>query len=152
VYVSVYVPVFGVKLVRVGSLPVAEPRPRIHGPGDAAAVLWRYLGAADREHLAALLLDTKNGLIGVSTISVGDLNSTLVHPREVFKAALLANAAGILLAHNHPSGDPSPSPEDVAVTRRLQEAGGLLGVEVLDHVIVGDAPSRWVSLREKGLV
>jgi DNA repair protein RadC len=84
-------------------------------------------------------------------VSVGDLSSALVHPREVFKPAILSNAASVILAHNHPSGDPQPSPEDCAVTRRLQEAGQILGIEVLDHVIIGDA-SRWASLREKGLM
>jgi DNA repair protein RadC len=158
-HLPVPVPVFGVKLVRLGSLWLGEPRPRVHGPGDAAAVLWRYLSAADREQFVALLLDSKNGLIGISTISVGDLCSTLVHPHrhsagvsgEVFKPAILANAASMLLSHNHPSGDPTPSPEDIAVTRRLHEAGAVLGIGVLDHVIVGDR-DRWVSLKEKGLI
>ena len=118
-------------------------------PGDVAAVLWNYLKDSDREHFAALLLDAKNQLIGLTTISVGDLSSALVHPREVFKAAILANAASVILAHNHPSGDPTPSPEDVAVSRRLHEAGEILGIALLDHVVIGDG-ARFVSLKEKG--
>jgi len=143
-----HLPIFGVKLVRVGALSVKE-RPRMSRPGDVAAVLWNYLKDSDREHFAALLLDAKNQLIGLTTISVGDLSSALVHPREVFKAAILANAASVILAHNHPSGDPTPSPEDVAVSRRLHEAGEILGIALLDHVVIGDG-ARFVSLKEKG--
>lgn len=147
-----HLPIYGVKLVRTGTIAIGEQqRPRMNGPAEVAALLWRYLKDTDREHFAALLLDTKNQLIGVTTVSVGDLSSALVHPREVFKPAILANAASIILAHNHPSGDPQPSPEDCQVTRRLQEAGQILGIEVLDHVVIGDA-SRWASLREKGLM
>jgi DNA repair protein RadC len=147
-----HLPIFGVKLVRTGSMATGEQqRSRMNGPAEVAALLWRYFRDTDREHFAALLLDTKNRLIGVTTVSVGDLSSVLVHPREVFKPAILANAASVILAHNHPSGDPQPSPEDVAITRRLQEAGQILGIEVLDHVVVGEA-NHWVSLREKGLM
>jgi DNA repair protein RadC len=103
-----------------------------------------------REHFLALLMDTKGGVLREHTVSVGDLSSSLVHPREVFVEAIRRSAASLLVAHNHPSGDPTPSPEDVQVTRRLVEAGELLGIEVLDHVIIGD--NRWVSLREKGLM
>ena len=144
-----HLPVYGVKLVRVGSISVGE-RPRMSRPAEVAALLWDYLKDTDREHFAALLLDTKTRLIGLTTVSVGDLTSALVHPREVFKPAILANAASVILAHNHPSGDPQPSPEDCQVTRRPSEAGELLGIEVLDHVIVGGV-GRYVSLREKGL-
>ena len=145
-----HLPIYGVKLVRTGTIAIGEQqRPRMNGPAEVAALLWRYFRDADREHFAALLLDTKNQLIGVTTISVGDLSSALVHPREVFKAAILANAASILLAHNHPSGDPTPSPEDVAVSRRLHEAGEILGIALLDHVVIGDG-ARFVSLKEKG--
>ena len=148
-----FVPVFAVKLVRVDSLALrrGEQRPHLQRPEDVAALLWPHLEHADREHFALLLLDTRNRLIGLSTVSVGDLSSTLVHPREVFKPALLANAASVLLAHNHPSGDPQPSPEDLAVTRRLCEAGELLGIGVLDHIVLGEQ-GRYVSLKEKGLM
>ncbi len=146
-----HLPIYGVKLVRTGTIARGEQRSRMNGPAEVAALLWRYFQDTDREHFAALLLDTKNQLIGITTVSVGDLSSALVHPREVFKPAILSNAASVILAHNHPSGDPQPSPEDVATTRRLQEAGQILGIEVLDHVVIGDA-SRWASLREKGLM
>jgi DNA repair protein RadC len=97
---------------------------------------------------AILCLTTKHRVIAYHEVSRGTLDATLVHPREVFKVALLANAAAIILTHNHPSGDPSPSPDDVQLTRRLVEAGVLLGVEVLDHIIVGDG--RYYSFQEVG--
>lgn len=143
-----YIPVFSVKLVRADTLRVLE-RPQIRGPRDIAEVVSKYLAESDREQMVSLLLDTKNGVIGMNVISIGDLSSALAHPREVFKAAILANAASIALAHNHPSGDPTPSPDDIAVTRRLHQAGELLGIELLDHVVIGDS-GRFVSLKEKG--
>jgi DNA repair protein RadC len=95
-----------------------------------------------------LLLDIKNKVIGINTVSIGNLNSSIVHPREVFKPAILSNAASILLAHNHPSGDPEPSREDVAITTRLVEAGKILGIDVIDHLILGDGC--YHSLKEAG--
>ncbi len=85
-----------------------------------------------------LLLDRKNRVIGINTVSVGSLSSAVVHPREVFKPAILSNAAALIFGHNHPSGDPAPSPEDRVLTKRLVEGGKLLGIQVLDHIIVGD--------------
>lgn len=131
----------------------------ISRPDAAAAIAAAVLGdAVDREHLLLLALDTKNKLIGASIISVGSLNSAIVHPREVYKTALGLNAACIIIAHNHPSGDTSPSHEDIEMTRRICEAGRLLGVECLDHIIIG-APQttdsgllEWESLRQKGLM
>ena len=152
-------PVYAVKLVQTDWVPLHGQAPVIiHSPGDVARLLFKYLAGVDREHFVVLLLNTKGRLIGVSTVSVGDLSSTLVHPREVYKPAILANAASIIVAHNHPSGDPSPSPEDVQVTRRLAEAGEVLGIDVLDHIVLGAPPpgipnasGRWVSLSERGL-
>ena len=143
-----YLPVFGVRLVRADYLRVAE-RPKIRGPRDIAAIVTKYLAESDREHMLCLLLDTKNGVIGMHVISIGDLSSALVHPREVFKAAILANAASLVLAHNHPSGDPTPSPEDISITKRLKEAGEILGIDVLDHIVIGDA-NHFTSLKERG--
>lgn len=100
-----------------------------------------------KEHFALLCLDTKNKITGAHIVHVGALNASIVHPREVFQLAILNNAASIAVAHNHPSGDPNPSNEDIEVTKRLRESGNLLGIELLDHVIVGD--NRYVSLREK---
>jgi DNA repair protein RadC len=143
------IPIYQVKLVRDGSQK-AE-RKKVSTPAVAASVLQQFLDGADREHFVVLLLDTQNQLIGINTVTVGTLDASLVHPREVFKPAILANAASVLLAHNHPSGDPTPSVEDRAVTRQLAAAGATLGIEVLDHVIIGDAP-RYVSLVEAGLM
>ena len=104
----------------------------------------------EKEEFRAVFLDTRNRVIDTATISVGTLNSSIVHPREVFRAAIRAGSAGLILVHNHPSGDPSPSPEDLAITKRLARAGSMLGIEVLDHIIIGD--NVYVSLREKGLL
>ncbi len=125
-----------------------EERPKIRSPRDVYNLLGPSLRDEKREHFQALLLDTKNGVMRTKTISVGDLSSSIVHPREVFVEAIRHGAASLIVAHNHPSGDPAPSPEDIAVTRRLAEAGELLGIELLDHIILGD--SRWSSLKEKG--
>ena len=104
---------------------------------QAQEILMQYMKQFDREHLVALLLDAANHLQSICEISVGTLSGSLVHPREVFKAAILANASGIILAHNHPSGDTAPSEQDREVTERLGKAGELLGIPVLDHIIVG---------------
>jgi DNA repair protein RadC len=102
------------------------------------------------EHFCILCLNTKNKIVGVHTISIGSLNATIVHPREVFKAAMLNNANGIICLHNHPSGDPKPSREDIETTKRLVEAGEIIGIKVLDHVIIGDG--RYISLKEQGTI
>ncbi len=141
------IPIYQVKLVRDGSL--ATERKKVGAPEAAASVLHQYFDEADREHFVALLLDTKHQIIGINTVTVGVLDASLIHPREIFKPAILANAAAIILAHNHPSGDPTPSPEDRAVTRQTVEAGRLIGIAVLDHVIVGDKP-RYFSFLEAG--
>ena len=141
------IPIYQVKLVRDGSQPSA--RKKIDCADTAARILQKYLEGADREHFVVLLLDTQNQVIGIHTVTVGTLDASLVHPREVFKTTILANAASVLLAHNHPSGDPTPSAEDLMVTRQLSEAGITVGIEVLDHVVVGD-PERYYSFREAG--
>jgi DNA repair protein RadC len=102
-----------------------------------STLLHTYLVDADREHFVVFFVDQKNRVIGVHTVSMGSLTASVVHPREVFKAAILANAAAIVCGHNHPSGDVQPSREDRATTKRLVEAGKLLGIEVLDHIIIG---------------
>jgi len=118
---------------------------------DAAAVLLRpHLIDKQKEHFVALLLDNRHRLIRMSPIAIGSLSATLVHPRELFKEAIAASAAAVIVAHNHPSGDPEPSDHDVTLTRRLIEAGALLGIEVLDHLIVGTDGT--VSLRALGLM
>lgn len=141
-------PVFRVQLVREG-LQAEEERAELSGPSEIVDVLSRYLEHEDREHFVILMLDVKNRLIGLHTVSIGTLNAALVSPREVFKAAILANAASVVLGHNHPSGDPTPSPEDHEVTERLRKAGAMLDIDVLDHVVVGDR-GRFTSLRQQG--
>lgn len=138
-----------VELGRRLAVAVPQERPRIRGPRDVYHLLGPTLRDERREHFIALLLDTRNGVLRTRTVSVGDLSSSIVHPREVFSEAIRHGAASLLVAHNHPSGDPTPSSEDITVTRRLAEAGELLGIELLDHVVLGD--DRFVSLKEKGL-
>lgn len=104
---------------------------------NAAKVIRDFIGDSDRENFVVLLLNQKNEINGINLVSVGTLTTALVHPREVFKAAILANAACIIIGHNHPSGDTEPSKEDFAMTKQLKAAGKLLGIPVLDHVIVG---------------
>ena len=141
------IPIYQVKLVRDGSQPTENPRVSL--PSVAASVLQAYLEGADREHFAVLLLNTQNRAVGIHTVTVGTLDASLVHPREVFKAAILASAASVILCHNHPSGEPTPSAEDLAVTRQLRAVGELLGIEVIDHVILGESP-RYYSFLEHG--
>lgn len=121
----------------------------IRSPEDVARLNSDLL-CFDKEHFVVVLLNTKNYLIDRETISIGSLNSCIVHPREVFKNAIKKSAASIICVHNHPSGDPTPSPEDVEMTHRLIEAGRILGIEVLDHVVLG--MSGYVSLKEQGLI
>jgi DNA repair protein RadC len=142
------IPNVRVCLVRESSVAV-EAR-LVQSPADAAALLRAHISDSDREVFAALLLDTRNRAVGVHTVSVGSLSASVVHPREVFKAALLANAAAVLVGHNHPSGDETPSQEDIAVTHRLKQAGELLGVPVLDHLVLGAATFH--SMKERGLL
>ena len=122
----------------------------IRTPRDVADYMMEEMRYLTQEHFVVLFLNTKNHVIGHETIFIGSLNASIVHPREVFQAALRRNCASIICLHNHPSGDPHPSPEDVEVTRRLVEAGKILGIDVLDHVIIGDR--RYASMKEKGLI
>jgi len=127
-----------------------EERAVIKTPADAAGLVMEEMRHLDREHFRALLLNAKNQVIGQEVISIGTLNSSAVHPRELFKSAIKRSAAALILVHNHPSGDPSPSREDVEVTRRLVEVGRLIGIEVLDHLVIGD--NKFSSLKAKGLL
>lgn len=140
-----------VELVRVAC--ISEPTPEwspVRGTEEAIPLLRKMIPEGDeREHFLALYLDVRNRVKQAYVVSIGIATSSLVHPREVFRPAILAGAVGVVLAHNHPSGDPEPSAEDLALTRRLASAGTLLGISVLDHVILG-APGRHVSLRERG--
>ena len=148
---SYRIPIYKIALVREAALTVRQP-PQFCSSTQAVHVIRTYLAETDREHLLALTVDTKNRLIGINAVSVGSLSSSLGHPREVFKAAILQNAAGILLAHNHPSGDPTPSPDDRALTDRIKQAAELLGIRLLDHIIVGDGTERFFSFLDEGLL
>jgi DNA repair protein RadC len=122
----------------------------IRSPADAASLLLGHMAALEQEYLYVILLNTRNRVIGAPIqLYHGSLNTSLIRVGEVFAPAIKANAAGIIVAHNHPSGDPSPSPEDVAVTRSIVEAGKLLDIELLDHLVIGH--NRFVSLKERGL-
>lgn len=132
-------------------LLVAAPheRPVVKSPADAAHLLMLEMGALEQEHLRAVILDSKNHVLKVHTVYVGSLNTAVVRVGELFREAIRINAAGIIFAHNHPSGDPTPSPEDVMMTREVVKAGQLLNIDVYDHLIIAQA--RWVSLKERGL-
>ena len=110
-----------------------------------------YIGDSDREMMVAILLDSKNTTLGVHIISIGSLNASIVHPRESFKAAIVTNSAAIIFFHNHPSGDPKPSAEDIELTARLKQAGELLGIRVLDHIVVG-TENKYYSFADMGLL
>ncbi|KAF1085631.1 hypothetical protein SPSYN_01774 [Sporotomaculum syntrophicum] len=125
-------------------------RPCIKSPENAASLVMEEMRHLDKEHFCALLLNTKNQVLVRETISIGTLNSSAIHPRELFKAAIRRSAAGVILVHNHPSGDPTPSRQDIEVTNRLIEAGNIIGIEVLDHLVIGD--NRFTSFKAKGLI
>ena len=112
--------------------------------------LFRFLSNETKEHFLALHMDSKNRILCLDHVSSGSLNASIVHPREVFKGCLLSSAAAVLFLHNHPSGNPDPSKEDLELTTRLKQAGDLLGLRVLDHIIIGE--DRYVSLADQGLV
>lgn len=120
----------------------------VRSPKDGANYIMESMRHLNQEHLAVLFLDTKNQIIHNRTIFIGSLNSSIVHPREIFREAVKRSAASIICAHNHPSGDPTPSQEDIHVTKRLVEAGKIMGIEVLDHLIIGNR--KYTSLKEKG--
>lgn len=122
----------------------------IRSPEDGANYVMEEMRSLRQEHFVVLFLDTKNQVIHRQTIFIGSLNASIVHPREVFREAVKRSAASIIVIHNHPSGDPTPSKEDIHVTRRLVDAGKMIGIELLDHLIIGDR--KFVSLKEKGYV
>lgn len=124
-------------------------RTQIRSPADAANLVLTEMGLFDQEHLRVMLLDTKNRVLSIKDVYKGSLNTSLIRVAEVFRPAIQANCASLVVLHNHPSGDPTPSPEDVAVTRQIVQAGKLLDIEVLDHLVIGF--QRYVSLKEKGL-
>ena len=138
------------ELGRRGAAEGVGERPAFRSAADAAAWLMPHMAHLRKEHFVGLLLDGKNRLIRRVRISEGSLTASVVHPREAFLPAVRASAAAIIFAHNHPSGDPTPSPEDRAVTAQLREAGQILGISVLDHLVIG--AGRYRSLAEEGLI
>ncbi len=127
-----------------GDLPI------INCPEDVRRLLGPEMAPLAQEQLRALLLNTRNQVVGQRVIYQGNINSTIVRPAEVFRPAVIEAVPGIIISHNHPSGDPTPSPEDAAITRDIAQTGKLLGIELLDHVIIGG--ERFVSLKERGLM
>lgn len=142
--------VAALELAKLLNTPKSPPSV-IRSPQDAYELLYSELAYLQKEHFVCLFLNTKNHTIGLpETISIGSLSSAIVHPREVFRAAIKRSSAALICAHNHPSGDPTPSSEDISLTSRLIQAGEIVGIDVLDHLIIGD--SRYVSLKEKGVM
>ena len=138
---------FHIKLVKEGTPLYTTP---ISSPADAVAFFQEQLGSAVQETFAALFLNARNVPVGWREISKGSVSASLVHPREVFLPAIKLTASSLILAHNHPSGDPTPSQDDIQLTRRLKEAGELLGIDVLDHLII--TADDFVSLKERGFL
>ncbi len=146
--------VYQVKLHKVGEMEF-DGQLTISSPADAAKIAYKYLEGADREHLIVILLNTKFKVIGINTVHIGSLDSAIAHPREIFKPAILSNASCIMIAHNHPSGDTTPSTADFNVTERIYEAGKLLGIELIDHIIIGIDEFdelNYYSMKEKGVI
>lgn len=124
----------------------------IRGPEDAAEILKPRLRHLDREHFFTILLNTKNRVLAVKQVAIGMLDSVPIHPREVFKSAIAYSAASVIISHNHPSGDPTPSRQDIDITKHIIEAGNVVKIPVLDHIIIGGGGGSWVSLRKEGLM
>jgi len=151
----------GVKLAKAAQIKAAielgrrlvqeapEERSAVHTPAEAAELVQYEMSALEQEELRLLLLDTRNRLQHIETVYRGSINSSQVRVAEIFKTAIRRNAASLIVIHNHPSGDPTPSPDDVAITRAILQAGELLDIKLLDHIIVGSG--RFVSLKERGL-
>jgi len=151
----------GVKLAKAAQIKAAielgrrlvlespDERPIVHSPADAAEMVQYEMSALEQEELRVMLLDTRSRVLQIETVYRGSVNSSQVRIAEIFKAAIRRNATNLIVIHNHPSGDPTPSPDDVAITRLILQAGELLDVKLLDHVIIGSG--RFVSLKERGL-
>jgi len=141
---------FRLQLVREAPADIPQANPVLDAPTAVFRQLQPLFAELDREHFVVLALDARNRPIGCNTVSIGTLSASLVHPREVFKFAILANAAAVILAHNHPSGEVSPSQDDIELTRRLVQVGEVLGIEVLDHIVLGG--QYYCSLKEQGVM
>ena len=144
------IPAVKIQLVKESSYS-SDQRPIIRTPDDVAYIMRSITDLLPEEHSFVLVMSTKNKVNAIQEISIGSLNAAIIHPREVFKAAILSNGAAVIIVHNHPSGDPSPSPEDITLTSALQKAGQILDIPVLDHIIMGDN-GKYVSLKERGIM
>lgn len=142
------IPLYQVQLVK-DRKALKRPDHMLDAPRAVSLLMIELLGNPDREHFVVFMLDTRNKFIGANVVTVGTLTASLIHPREVFKPAILSNAAAVILAHNHPSDDTNPSAEDKETTKRLEQAGRLLGIGVLDHVIIGSGGA-FASMRQLG--
>ncbi len=134
---------------RVDGYPEAEDKPVVKTPEDVVNLIRSRLKGKKKEYFLAILLDTRSRLIKIAEISIGSLDSSIVHPREVFKEAISASAASVIFAHNHPSGDPEASEDDINLTKRLAKTGEIVGIDVLDHIIIGD--KKYLSLKREEL-
>lgn len=142
------VDIVSLKLIKENSVMYAERT--ISDPASAVNLVRDFIANSDREKLIAIYLNTKNEPVAIQTISIGTLDSSLVHPREVFKGVIMANAASFILAHNHPSGNPEPSRDDIEITKRIMDASKIIGISLMDHLIVCDA--QYISFKERGLL
>jgi DNA repair protein RadC len=140
----------GIEIGRRLAASRMEPEAAVRSPRDVAELVMEELRYLRKEHFVVLFLNTKNRVIGRETLSIGSLNASIVHPREVFRSAIARSSASIICVHNHPSGDPTPSQEDIEVTRRLAEAGRIIGIDLLDHIVIADRS--YISLKEQGLM
>lgn len=138
-----------IELGRRLTLESPEEKPSINSPADAAALVQYEMSALEQEHLRVILLDRRNRVMEVVEVYKGSVNSSQVRVGELFKEGIRKNCSALIVVHNHPSGDPTPSPDDVAVTRAIVQAGKLLDIDVLDHLVIG--AGKWVSLKERGL-
>jgi DNA repair protein RadC len=128
----------------------SDMKVKISNPEDIVEIVMEDMRYLKKEHLRTIFLNTKNIVIDVKDLSIGSLNSSIVHPREIFSEAIRKSSSSIVICHNHPSGDPTPSQEDINITKRLYEVGKLVGIDLLDHVIIGDG--RYISLKEKSII
>ena len=141
-------PIYKIQLIKDGNQ--ISNRKQVTSPTVAADILKEMLSNQDREHFVIVLLNKKNHITGINTVSIGSLDASIIHPREVIKPAILANAAAVIFAHNHPSGDPTPSNEDQTITKHLKNALDLMAIEVKDHIIIGE--NCFFSFKEKGMI
>lgn len=140
--------IVSLKMIKENS--ITYPNRVISSPGDCAEIIRGFIEDSDREQMVVCCLDTKNQPTSISIVSIGSLNSAIVHPREVYKTAILSNSSSIIISHNHPSGNTDPSHEDIVLTNRLDEAGKIIGIKLLDHLIIGYGT--YYSFKEEGML